>query len=316
MNTKIENLKEANTPVSGYFLLQDAQIKMASNNQPFLLAKLKDKTGTIMAKMWKYSGPINSGDNGQICFVSGTTDIYQNVVQINIQDIKIVQPESVPNIDELIQSAPIDAQQAIDHVIAVIDSIKDKEYQMIAIKLFAEKREEFSTIPAAKTMHHSFRNGLLMHTDGMLRIAEAVSQAYDKVIDRDLLLTGTLLHDFAKIEEFEVTNLGTVANYTQNGALLGHLYMGAERIAEIGKELGISEEKTTLLQHMILAHHGLPEYGAAVKPMIPEAEALFLIDMIDSRLEIFAEAFSAIEPGTFTDSKGLQRKIYKETSKK
>lgn len=129
--------------------------------------------------------------------------------------------------------------------------------------------ETFRSIPAAKSVHHSFLSGLLMHTANMLCLADFLAGQYSQIIDRSLLLTGTLLHDFAKEKEFTFSQLGVVTDYSRKGQLLGHLVMGAQEIAQVAAELGTPEEKSLLLQHMILSHHGEPEFGAAVKPCLP-----------------------------------------------
>ena len=135
----------------------------------------------------------------------------------------------------------------------------------------------------------------------MLRLADFLSGLYGEIIDRSLLLTGTLLHDFAKEKEFTFSGLGLVTDYSLSGQLIGHLVMGAQEVQQCAQELGIPEEKSLLLQHMILSHHGEPEFGAAVRPMCAEAELLSEIDLIDSRMEIYAEALQDLPVGSFSN---------------
>ncbi|MBQ2178624.1 MAG: HD domain-containing protein, partial [Oscillospiraceae bacterium] len=150
-----------------------------------------------------------------------------------------------------------------------------------------------------------------MHTANMLRTADYLAGLYADTVDRSLLLAGTLLHDFAKEQEFAFSELGLVTDYSVKGELLGHLVMGAQEVAAVAKELGVPEEKSVLLQHMILSHHGEPEFGAAVRPMCAESELLSLIDQIDSRMEIYREALSDLTPGRFSQRIfALDKKIY------
>ena len=131
-------------------------------------------------------------------------------------------------------------------------------------------------------------------------------------MDRDLLIAGTLLHDFAKCGEFVTSPLGLVTEYSVSGQLLGHLVMGSQAVGEIGGALGVPEEKTVLLQHMLLSHHGDPEFGAAVRPMCAEAELLSIIDLMDSRMEIYQEAMEETEPGQFTKRIfALDKKVFR-----
>ena len=161
--------------------------------------------------------------------------------------------------------------------------------------------EALAAIPAAKSVHHAFLGGLLMHTANMMRIADFLAGMYPETIDRSLLLCGTLLHDMAKEREFVFSQLGLATDYSVKGQLLGHLVMGAQEAAETAQRLGVPEEKSVLLQHLILSHHGEPEFGAAVRPVCAESELLSYIDMIDSRMEIYREVLGATPLGGFSD---------------
>jgi len=127
-----------------------------------------------------------------------------------------------------------------------------------------------------------------------------------------LLLTGTLLHDMAKAQEFVFSQLGLATDYSIKGQLLGHLVMGAQDAAETAARLGVPEEKSVLLQHLILSHHGEPEFGAAVRPLCAEAELLSLIDAVDSRMEIYRETYDTMEPDTFSPRIfALEKKVFR-----
>ena len=172
--------------------------------------------------------------------------------------------------------------------------------------------EALAAIPAAKSVHHAFLGGLLMHTANMMKIADFLAGMYPETIDRSLLLCGTLLHDMAKEREFVFSQLGLATDYSVKGQLLGHLVMGAQEAAETAQRLGVPEEKSVLLQHLILSHHGEPEFGAAVRPLCAEAELLSLIDSVDSRMEIYRETYETMEPGTFSPRIfALEKKIFR-----
>ena len=173
-------------------------------------------------------------------------------------------------------------------------------------------REAFQNIPAAKSVHHGFLNGLLMHTANMMKMADFIAKLYPETIDHSLLMAGTFLHDFGKEVEFMFSELGLVTEYSMKDQLLGHLVIGAQEVGEIAKELGVAEDKSVLLQHMILSHHGEPDFGAAVKPICAESELLSYIDMIDSRMEIFRENFADMQVGEFSKRIfALDKRIYK-----
>lgn len=211
----------------------------------------------------------------------------------------------------LVPTAPIDADAALADVQRLVASIADADYRSVAETMLARHLDAFRRIPAGKTVHHSFLSGLLMHTYNMLRAADFLARLYPEVIDRSLLLTGTLLHDFAKEREFVFSDLGIVTEYSTAGQLLGHLVMGAQEVADVARELAIAEEKSLLLQHLLLSHHGEPDFGAAVRPMCAEAELLSYIDLIDSRMEIYAETLPGVPAGGFSGRIfALEKKIY------
>lgn len=144
------------------------------------------------------------------------------------------------------------------------------------------------------------RGGLLLHTLSIVRLCEGVCRVYP-FVDADLLIAGAVLHDIAKLTEFEVGNAGIASGYTTEGNLIGHLVKGAMMIDEAAKKLGIPPDKSMLLQHMVLSHHGEPDFGAAVRPAFLEAELLSELDLMDARVYEIAEAIAPLQPGAFSN---------------
>lgn len=138
-----------------------------------------------------------------------------------------------------------------------------------------------------------------MHTLSIVRLCEGVCAVYP-FIDRELLLAGAILHDISKLDEFDVNNAGVADGYTIEGNLLGHISMGATKIDKYAERLGIDRSVSVLLQHMILSHHGEPEFGAAVRPMFIEAEVLSELDLMDSRVYEMREAVQGAQPNDFS----------------
>ena len=140
----------------------------------------------------------------------------------------------------LVSVAPIDREAGYDEVKALVSTIEDADYRAVCEEMLRRHEAAFRTIPAAKSVHHGFLSGLLMHTLNMLRLADFLSAQYADTVDRSLLLTGTLLHDFAKEQEFTFSELGLVTDYSTKGQLLGHLVMGAQEVAaRPPRELGL-----------------------------------------------------------------------------
>ena len=286
--------------VEGFYLLKTAAIKTSTSGSSYLNAVLSDVSGSIETKVWNYPGPIGAADEGKVVKIRGTVAAFRGSPQLSVERIRLAQEADPYDLSALIPVAPMDAEEMLRTVDAMIDSLRDGDYRAICTEMLARHLDAFRSIPAAKSVHHSFLNGLLMHTGNMLKIADQLAELYADTVDRDLLLAGTLLHDFAKEEEFTFSELGLVTEYSVKGKLLGHLAMGAQEIAEVAKELNVPEEKSVLLQHMILSHHGEPEFGAAVRPQCAESELLALIDLIDSRMEIYRETFASVPAGKFS----------------
>ena len=264
-------------------------------------------------KIWDYSGPIGAHpeDTGRVVKIRGSVSEYRGALQISVHRIRMAEAADDYDTSLLVPTAPIDTDAALADVQRLVASITDADYRSVAETMLTRHLDAFRRIPAGKSVHHSFLSGLLMHTYNMLRTADFLAGLYPEVIDRSLLLTGTLLHDFGKEREFAFSDLGIVTEYSTAGQLLGHLVMGAQEVADAARELGIPEEKSMLLQHLLLSHHGEPEFGAAVRPMCAEAELLSYIDLIDSRMEIYAETLPAVPAGSFSARIfALEKKIY------
>ena len=232
--------------------------------------------------------------------------------QFTAARIRQAAQEDPVDVSALVPTAPIDCGAAMEDLRRAAASITDPDYRAVAEAMLEAHGETLASIPAAKSVHHAFLGGLLMHTANMVKIADFLAGMYPETIDRSLLLTGTLLHDMAKAQEFVFSQLGLATDYSIKGQLLGHLVMGAQDAAETAARLGVPEEKSVLLQHLILSHHGEPEFGAAVRPLCAEAELLSLIDAVDSRMEIYRETYDTMEPDTFSPRIfALEKKVFR-----
>lgn len=298
-------------PIEGFYLLQSAAARTTTNGKPYMTVTLADCTGTIDGQVWDYSGPITPADVGNAVKVKGLVTEYRGNRQVTVDRIRLSFKDDVFNVDDLVPSAPIDAEECWRELLGYVGSIEDEEYRAVVTAIFDRYGERFRRIPAAKSVHHAFVHGLLMHTIFMARTADFMSGLYGGIIDRSLLMAGTLLHDVAKCDEFTLSPLGVVVDYSVSGQLLGHLTMGAELVADEAARLHMSAEKSLLLRHMILSHHGQPEHGAAVPPACIEAELLSYIDDMDSRMEIYRESFFETPPGQLSRRLfALDRRIY------
>lgn len=287
--------------ISGFYLLKQASLRTTAAGKPYLAGILTDRTGSVELKVWDYSGPISHEDEGKIVCLVGRVSEFKGALQVTADRIRLAQDNDNYDLSLLVPTAPLDVQRTLQELEQMLDSMEDTGYQAVCREMLRRYHREFTTIPAAKSVHHGFVNGLLMHTVTMMKTAVYLAGLYGDFLDRDLLLAGTFLHDFAKIREFKVSQTGLVTDYTTEGQLLGHLVMGAQEAGEVCTACGVPEERAMLLQHMILSHHGQPEFGAAVLPQCAEAELLCYIDLIDSRMEIYREVLDKTEVGAFSD---------------
>lgn len=306
------NQLRVNDEVQGFYLLKSAYAKTNKNGKTFLSAVLEDASGSMDAKLWEYdNSTVSEQDAGRIVYVTGTVTEFMGALQLRINALRLRRPEEAVDLAALTPSAPIDADAVLARVWQLVESMEDDDYRAIATMMLQRREQDFRSIPAAKSVHHGFVGGLLMHTANMLEQADFLSRLYGSTINRSLLLAGTLLHDFGKMKEFSFSELGLVTEYSTEGQLLGHLVIGAEWVAAAARKLGIPEEKSLLLRHLILSHHGEPEFGAAVVPVCMESELLHLIDKIDSRVEIYRKAFEEVPVGAFSSRIfALEHRVY------
>lgn len=206
--------------------------------------------------------------------------------------------------------SPLSLEEEIKEIKNYLSKIKNKVIYDITNSLMNKYYDAFLTYPAASKMHHAYVGGLAYHTIGMLHLAEAFISNYP-YLKSDYIYAGVILHDIGKTKELSGNGETT---YTLEGQLLGHLVMGAMEIGEVAKELGYQDtEEALVLTHMIISHHGIPQYGSCKKPQTAEAMALWFIDTIDSKFRAMGERLDETEDNTWTDTIAVldKTKIYK-----
>ena len=181
-----------------------------------------------------------------------------------------------------------------------VDNMNDVDIKNILNRVLELNKDKLMYYPAAKSNHHSIKGGLLYHITTMLKLAENICGIYD-FLNRDLVYAGVILHDMAKIKEMSSNEMGIVDEYTLEGTLLGHITQGIKEIEVIGKEVNADSKIIMLLQHMVLSHHYEPEYGSPVKPLIPEAEMLHYLDVMDARMYDMKKAIKETKENEFSE---------------
>jgi len=177
--------------VEGFYVLKDAFLKTTAAGKPFLSGVLADRSGVIDLKVWDYSGPIGarSDDIGRVVKIRGQVSEFKGAPQLTAGRIRMADGNDQYDLSALVPTAPIDADARVAEIERMIDSMEDREYQSVARTMLARHLDAFRSIPAAKSVHHSFLSGLLMHTSNMLRLADFLAGLYGEIIDRSLLLS-------------------------------------------------------------------------------------------------------------------------------
>lgn len=288
-----------NTEVEMYVLITSVVAKSASNGV-YLDVEMQDSTGTVIGKVWQATDEdivFYQELAEKVAQVRGVKTTYRNQLQL-----KIVSGSVATNgqLEQFIEKAPIDSAEIQLEIEKYMLDIQEPSMLRIIKKMMQKNGKLFYSYPAASRNHHNYLSGLAYHTLSMLRLADRMCDLYPKV-NRSHLYAGIIAHDYGKVIELS----GVVATYyTTPGKLLGHINIAYGEIEAASVELGLSTpeelEAVTLLQHMVLSHHGKYEYGSPKLPMTREAELLSFIDDIDAKMTMIDNALDGIEPGEFS----------------
>ena len=294
------NPLDNNGLVEGFCIIKSIDVKTSSRGDSYLDMMLSDADGEINAKLWRYSKEIHGEYTpNALVKVRGNIAPYNGVDQLKIDKIRpAVQSDGVDPAD-FVKTALYSGEEMFSELYGLADSFEDEDLRKIVCAILEDNRLKLLYWPAAFKLHHAVRSGLMLHTLSIVRLAQNVCKVYP-FVDEELLIAGAILHDIAKLSEFEVADTGIATGYSVEGNLLGHLTMGAEVIGKYAEKLGVTSDVPVLLKHMCLSHHGEPEFGAAVRPMFIEAELLSELDLMDSRVYEMKEAVEAAESGEFT----------------
>lgn len=292
--TYIEEYKEGNK-FFGIYLCKSKQILKTKAGKTYYSLLLQDKTGIIDAKVWELNNGIDDFDSMDFIMTDGMVTSFQGSRQVNVSRIRKAQ-EGEYDPAEYIPSSKYNREEMYQELKKVVMTITEPHLRKLAEKYFIEDTNfiaEFKQHSAAKSVHHAFVGGLLQHTLAVAKICGFVASCYP-IIDRDLLITAALFHDVGKmweISEFPANE------YTDDGQLLGHIFLGAELIGKEAELIpGFPKILAAELRHCILAHHGELEFGSPKKPAMAEALALAYADNMDAKLEMVTEVYDKAEP--------------------
>lgn len=280
----------------GQFLVGNVSKGTNASGSIYLNVELRDSSGVINGKKWEvFTGDEELFQIGNILYIEGDTIKYKDALQVKIL---LAKPVDINDIDptRFVKAPPVAKDELIRRFNEYVAMVKDEEYAKV-IHFFIKKYEtKLYDYPAGVSVHHEYASGLLMHVTSMCKLALFIADNYED-IDRDLLLTGCLLHDLGKLTELEGP---AVYKYSLEGRLVGHISIMMGDIREAIHALNISKEKGILLEHMIISHHGQAEFGSPVMPLTKEALILSMVDNLDSKLAVITKAIEATPEGEFS----------------
>ncbi|PKM85423.1 MAG: CMP-binding protein [Firmicutes bacterium HGW-Firmicutes-11] len=306
--------------VQDYFLVKSIAVKLGSNKKQYLDLLLGDSTGEVTAKKWDVADTelpsLDGIKTGDIVKVKALVTEWNGLKQLRVQKIRKAVDQDEVSMEDFIKSAPEKSEDMMAFLEAAVSIMVDEDLKRLCGRILTDNREKLMYYPAAMKNHHAEMGGLLYHMKRMVAMGERYCEVYPN-LNRDLVVTGVLIHDIEKLNEIDSDETGIASGYSFEGKLLGHLVQGVKTIDRLAEDLGIEKEKSVMLEHMILSHHYHPEFGSPKRPMFPEAEILHYLDIVDARMYDMEEALLSTEPGAFSERVWTldNRQVYKPMGK-
>lgn len=290
--------------LAGTYLCKSKQILKTKAGKTYYSLILQDKTGTADGKIWELNMGIAEFEAMDYIYCEGMVTSFQGNIQMNISRVRISE-EGEYNPADYIPTTDKDIEEMFAKILDYVNGVKNPYLSRLLKHFFVEDAvfvKEFKQHSAAKSVHHGFMGGLLEHTLSVTNMCNYFADAYP-AIQRDLLITAALFHDMGKIEEIA----GFPRNdYTDDGQLLGHIFIGAQKLsAAIAAIDGFPKKLENELLHCVLAHHGKLEFGSPKVPALIEAMALHLADNADAKIQTLTEVFQ--QAGDNMDWLGFNR---------
>jgi len=280
--------------ITTFFLVCEKEIRNTREGKPYLRLELGDRSGTIEARMWDQFETAAQGINrDDFVKVQARVEIYKNRPQLSVMQVRLAKPEEIDLADFLPQTKA-DVAKLYVQLLAFAASITNPWLKKLVAGILSDPAiaARYKRAPAAKVMHHAYLGGLLEHVVSLCGLAKQVAAHYPE-LDLDLLLTAAILHDVGKLDELCYER---AIGYTVEGQLLGHIVMEVETVSKaINGIEGFPPNLKTVVQHLLISHHGEYEFGSPKLPMIREALVFHYLDDLDSKL---AAARAALDVDT------------------
>jgi len=282
--------RHENKVITSTFVVAVKQIKPKKTGEPYLALTLADRSGQIEAKMWdNVDEVLDAFEQDDFLKIKGLINRYKQRFQLTIHKLRKLNEAEIDFSDYLPKTTKDINQlwQTLADFVATFQNLHLKSLVQ-AFMADAEIAAAYRNAPAAKSLHHAYIGGLLDHVVSLFRSCDLVCRNYPN-INRDLLLTGAFLHDIGKIQELTYNRS---FSYTNRGQLLGHMIIELEMLqAKLALQPDFPPELKTLVEHLIISHHGQYEFGSPKLPMFPEALVLHYLDDLDSKMEAMRSHF-------------------------
>lgn len=275
------------------FLIKFSAVAVGKNGKPYMNLVFMDKSGEVEGKLWDgVQAHVGQAVRDAFVWIEGRCQLFQGRRQVVVSKMQILREDEVAP-REYIPEGTLDADLLYSKLLEYVASMKDADYKALAESILRDDPEipaKFKKAPAAKSVHHAYKTGLLEHVVSITGLLDSIASHYGKYVDRDLLFLGGFFHDIGKLWELSYER---VTDYTDEGKLIGHLVMGVElverKVRELESQPGrlsgkFPEEKKLLVKHVILSHHGKLEYGSPKRPKCLEALIVHYIDDLDSKV--------------------------------
>ena len=281
----VENLS-AGESFDDLLMVKSIQLRETRAGKPYCAIVFADKSGDVHGPVWEDVDRIQEiCIPGSVVAVRGVVQTYNNALQLKIETIQSVTDDAYPRSD-FIAASHRQAGTMEQELKQLVAGVRNNYLRKLLNQIFftSDAGPKYLQSPAAKGIHHAYLGGLLEHSLSMAHICVLLSEHYDG-LDKDLLVSGALLHDIGKIVELE--NSSGAIDYTEPGRLKGHLVIGCELIGvQAAKVKDFPEPLLTQLQHLVLSHHGRQEFGSPIVPMTAEALLLSFIDDMDAKMNL------------------------------
>jgi len=275
--------------IDHYLLVTKLDVKTAKNGRQYLDLILRDESAGYSAKMWDgFSSFVKNAKEEGVVKVKGKLESFNNQPQIKIFEIRVADISDGVNAEDFLPKSQRNLEEMKKELDEIIKSVKNIYLQKLLKDLLSgERYEKYIRVPAGKSWHHAYIHGLLEHTLEIVKICELMCNIHSH-LDRDLLIAGTLLHDFGKTEEL---SSAASFDYTTKGKLLGHIVIAAMSVESTAKKIeGFPDDLLIKLIHLILSHQGKLEHATPVEPKTVEAIALYHADELSAKTNAYTYA--------------------------